>query len=629
MKKRLGDILVQQGSLSKEALNRAIALQNQKEMRLGEILLQDGFVSKGEIAAALEQLQGIAYAECPPASVDAKILERVSHAVALRCCALPLAIRGKELIVAMAEPQNLTFVNELRFRAGMEISRRFSFRHDVLLGIKKFYGDGDPESVQESEPGDDVDLSQREPGVADMEFITADSREESNAAIKELNSSRQRTPAVRFVSNILALAAQKGASDIHIEPRVGNTIVRIRVDGILRELMTIPSDIQTSVTSRIKILANLDIAERRVPQDGRFLMVYRGERFDLRISTLPTHFGEKIAIRILDPRAAVITLDKLGLPDHLATDIRRMLSNPQGMLLVTGPTGSGKSTTLYAALNLLRSPGRNIITVEDPVEYMLEGVNQVQVHPKAGLTFAGCLRSILRQDPDIIMVGEIRDGETAEIALKAAQTGHMVLSSLHTNDSIAVITRLLDLGVPAYLIASSVTGVLAQRLVRKLCHCRKKTAASNDFIHQLESIGVPDVHTFTYEYHPVGCSLCDNTGYKGRVGIYELLPVEGPIREAIYSGARAEDVKSLARTGGFRTMQEDALQKVREGVTALGEVRRVILFDSAKVERCESCSHEVMTTFAYCPFCAATRDTVDRSISSPAKVQLMRKYEKV
>src|SRR2546426_7924488 len=308
MKKRLGDILVQQGSLSKEALNRAIALQNQKEMRLGEILLQDGFVAKGEIAAALEQLQGIAYAECPPASVDATVLERVSHAVAMRCCALPLAIRGKELIVAMAEPQNLTFVNELRFRAGMEISRRFSFRHDVLLGIKKFYGDGDPESVQESEPGDDVDLSQREPGVADMEFITADSREESNAAIKELNSSRQRTPAVRFVSNILALAAQKGASDIHIEPRVGNTIVRIRVDGILRELMTIPSDIQTSVTSRIKILANLDIAERRGPPGGRFLMWCRGGHLALPLFTFTTPFCEEKPNPILHPPPAGHTI---------------------------------------------------------------------------------------------------------------------------------------------------------------------------------------------------------------------------------------------------------------------------------------------------------------------------------
>src|SRR2546422_7034945 len=310
MKKRLGDILVQQGSLSKEALNRAIALQNQKEMRLGEILLQDGFVAKGEIAAALEQLQGIAYAECPPASVDATVLERVSHAVAMRCCALPLAIRGKELVVAMAEPQNLTFVNELRFRAGMEISRRFSFRHDVLLGIKKFYGDGDPENVQESEPGGDVDLSQREPGVAGIEFITAAAREESKAAIKELNSSRQRTPAVRFVSNILALAAQKGASDIHIEPRVGNTIVHIRVDGILRELMTIPSDIQTSVTSRIKILANLDIAERRVPPDGPVPMVYLGGRVPLRHYTFPPPFSEQITIPIVDPPSAVHTLDK-------------------------------------------------------------------------------------------------------------------------------------------------------------------------------------------------------------------------------------------------------------------------------------------------------------------------------
>jgi type IV pilus assembly protein PilB len=506
----------------------------------------------------------------------------------------------------------------------MEISRRFSFRNDVLLGIKKFYGESDPDGVPESEPGDGVDLGQREEGTGDLEFITAESRED--AALRELNATKQRTPAVRCVSNILALAAQKQASDIHVEPRAGNTIVRIRVDGILRELMTIPADIQTSVISRIKILSNMDIAERRVPQDGRFLMVYQGERFDLRVSTLPTHFGEKIAMRILDPRAAIITLDRLGMPGEIAADIRRIVSNPQGMLLVTGPTGSGKSTTLYAALNILRSPGRNIITVEDPVEYLLDGVNQVQVHAKAGLTFAASLRSILRQDPNIIMVGEIRDGETAEIALKAAQTGHMVLSTLHTNDSIAVISRLLDLGVPAYLIASSVTGVLAQRLVRRLCQCRRKAATGKDFIHQIESIGVSDAHTFPYEYYPVGCELCDNTGYKGRVGIYELLLVEGPIRESIYSGASAEDVSALAHSAGFRTMQEDALQKVREGVASLTEVRRVIPFNTTKVDRCESCSRELLKTYAYCPFCSAARGT-GNTISS-ARFQLARTNEK-
>ena len=626
-KRRLGDVLVQQGSLTEQDLNKAVALQNEKVMRLGEILLKDGFVSKADIGSALEKIQGVRYAECPPAEIDEKVLARVSHALALRCCALPLQIEGRELIIAMAEPQNLTFLDELRFRAGMQISPRFSFRDDILVGIRQFYGASEEDAVPESEPGDDVDLTQRESNSVDVEFITSDSREENRAALKELQATRQKTPAVRFVSNILALAAQKSASDIHIEPRVGNMIVRIRVDGILRELMTIPADVQASVISRIKILADMDIAERRVPQDGRFLMQYQGERLDLRTSTLPTHFGEKIAIRILDPRSAIITLETLGLPDRITADIQRLLSLPQGMLLVTGPTGSGKSSTLYAALSFLRSPGRNIITVEDPVEYMLDGVNQVQVHPKAGLTFASCLPSILRQDPDIIMVGEIRDGETAEIALKAAQTGHLVLSTLHTNDSIAVITRMLDLGVPAYLIASSITGVLAQRLVRRLCSCHIKVDATADFIRQLTVLGVSDTHAFTHEYQPVGCAACDQTGYKGRVGIYEMLLIEGPIRDAIYTGVRAEDTRSLARAGGFRTMQEDALEKVREGVTALSEVRRVILFDSAKVERCVECSREIMATFAYCPFCAASQRAVNsiRAGFSPRP----RSYEKV
>jgi type IV pilus assembly protein PilB len=591
IKRRLGDVLVQQGSLSEQDLNRAVALQNEKVMRLGEILLKDGFVSKADIGNALEMVQGVPYAACPPEEIDEKALALVSHALALRCCALPLKIEGRELVIAMAEPQNLGFLDELQFRAGMQISARFSFRDDILVGIQKFYGGVEDEDL-EAEPGDDVDLTQREASTPDVEFITSDSREENRVAMKELRATRQKTPAVRFVSNILALAAQKQASDIHIEPRVGNMIVRVRVDGILRELMTIPAEVQAAVISRIKILADMDIAERRIPQDGRFLMQYQGGRLDLRTSTLPTHFGEKVAIRILDPRSSIITLD---------------LSIPQGMLLVTGPTGAGKSSTLYAALNLLRSPGRNIITVEDPVEYMLDGVNQVQVNSKAGLTFASCLPSILRQDPDIIMVGEIRDGETAEIALKAAQTGHLVLSTLHTNDSVAVITRLLDLGVPAYLIASSITGVLAQRLVRRLCTCHNKVAASEGFIRQLQSIGVDDTRAFTHEYQPVGCANCDQTGYKGRVGIYELLLIEGPIRDAIYSNVRAEDVKSLARSGGFRSMQEDAIEKVREGLTALSEVRRVILFDPAKVERCDSCYREIMASFAFCPFCSARR----------------------
>jgi type IV pilus assembly protein PilB len=282
------------------------------------------------------------------------------------------------------------------------------------------------------------------------------------------------------------------------------------------------------------------------------------------------------------------------------------------MMLVTGPTGSGKSTTLYGALNLLRSPRRNIITVEDPVEYLLESVNQIQVHPKAGLTFASCLPKILRQDPDVIMVGEIRDGETAEIALRAAQTGHLVLSSLHTNDSISAIPRLRDLGVPPYLIASTVTGIVAQRLVRRLCSCRNVLQPSSAYLRSLESIGVEETELYTGIYEPAGCDSCGNTGYSGRVGIYELLLIEGQIRDAIHTSGRVEEISALARGAGFRSMQEDALEKVREGLTTLEEVQRVVPFDGNKAERCHSCSREMMAAFVYCPFCGKSRRTVER-----------------
>jgi len=613
-KKRLGDVLVQQGTLSQEDLNRAVTLQQQRVMRLGEILLQDGLVSKREIGDAMEEVQGVPYVDCPPESVDPRALARISHPMAMRCCALPLAIKGRELIVAMSEPQNLSFLDELRFSSGMAISPRFSFHDDIIEGIGKFYKQAGItiEESTEPEPGDDVDLSQNHRVNNEVEFITADSREENRAAMKELRAERQRTPAVRFVSNILALAAEKQASDIHIEPRVGSMIVRVRVDGILRELMTIPSEFSASIVSRVKILADMDIAERRVPQDGRFLMEYRGQRFDLRISTLPTHFGEKVVVRVLDPRSTILTLDHLGFSENHTAYLHRILEMPQGMLLVTGPTGSGKSTTLYGALNLLRSPDRNILTVEDPIEYMLDGVNQVQVHPKAGLTFASALPSILRQDPDVIMIGEIRDVETAEIALKASQTGHMVLSTLHTNDSVGAITRMLDLGVPAYLIASSVTAVMAQRLVRRLCGCRKTLAATAGYLRRLEALNVDNVGSFGYQFESVGCPACENTGFKGRVGIYELLMIEGHIRDAIYAGARAEDVYAIARTSGFRSMQEDAVDKVREGVTTLDEVRRIVPFNCIKSDRCHVCTREIMSTFAYCPFCSAALASTER-----------------
>ena len=488
--KRLGDVLVQRGTLSHESLSRAVALQQEREKdkRLGEILLKDGLVSKAEIGLALEQIQGIPYVECPPAPIDQSVLDLVPQTIAIRCCALPLEIKGRKLVVVMAEPQNLSYLDELRFSVGMPISPRFSFRDDILAAIDKFYGeDLLSENFADDEESEST-LTRDQELLADVEFIAEDIDDEATEAQRELHAGGKRTPAVRFLSNIMRSAVEKSASDIHIEPHAGSTLVRIRVDGILRELTTMPSEYQASVVSRVKILSNMDISERRVPQDGRFLMQHKGRRLDLRISTLPTHYGEKVVIRVLDPSSTLITLDQLGFSERLAGCLNKILAMPQGMLLVTGPTGSGKSTTLYGALNLLRSPRNNIVTVEDPVEFMLEGVNQVQVNPKAGLTFASCLPSILRQDPDVIMVGEIRNVETAEIAMNASQTGHLVLSTLHTNDSIGAIIRLLDLGVPPYLIAASVTGVLAQRLVRRLCVCRKEKPSSAAYTQKLNGI---------------------------------------------------------------------------------------------------------------------------------------------
>lgn len=607
--KRLGDVLVQNGSLTPELLNRAIALQHEqeKDKRLGEILLKDGLVSKVDIGHALEQIQGIPYVECPPPSVDQSVLDLVPQTIAIRCCGLPLEIKGRKLVVVMAEPQNLSFLDELRFRVGMPISPRFSFREDILASIDKFYGESVPTDNALDEEAETVFGRDQESLLTDVEFIAEDLDDESSEAQKELYAGRKRTPAVRFLSNIMVSAVEKSASDIHIEPRAGSTLVRIRVDGILRELMTMPSEYQSAVVSRVKILSNMDIAERRVPQDGRFLMQHKGRRLDLRISTLPTHFGEKVVIRVLDPRSSLVTLDQLGFSGRLAECLKTILAMPQGMLLVTGPTGSGKSTTLYGALNLLRSPRSNIVTVEDPIEFMLEGVNQVQVHPKAGLTFASCLPSILRQDPDIIMIGEIRNGETAEIAMNASQTGHLVLSTLHTNDSIGAITRLLDLGVPAYLIASSVTGVLAQRLVRRLCVCRREKNATVAHLQKLARIGVANPEQYKLEYEPVGCSICEATGYKGRVGIYEMLPVEDAVRDAIHSQAGTDVILAIARAAGFRTLQEDALEKLKAGMTSLEELQRVVPWDTIKAHRCSTCSNEMPANVGFCSHCGTGR----------------------
>jgi type IV pilus assembly protein PilB len=420
----------------------------------------------------------------------------------------------------------------------------------------------------------------------------------------ELQQKSKTTPAVQVVASMIREAAAKHASDIHIEPQPGETIVRFRVDGILRDHKLIPRALQNTVVSRIKILSDMDIAERRTPQDGRFLVRIADTRIDVRVSTLPTQYGEKVVLRMLESASPMQEFARLGFPQRTVEELQRVLRLPQGMLLVTGPTSSGKSTTLYSSLNVIRRRSINIVTVEDPVEYAVQGLNQVQVNTKAGLTFAACLRSILRQDPDVIMIGEIRDKETADIAMKAAQTGHLVLSTLHTNDSVSAITRLLDIGVAPYQIASSLTAVIAQRLIRRLCTCHTSAPPSQAYRSQMLEAGAKDGELQTIAK---GCDLCEMTGYSGRMGIYEMLVVDESIRLAIRNADSSEEIRALGRQTGLRLMQEEAVDRVVEGLTTLEEVQRVVPFEKISAVICGACGRELSGVAVFCPFCGCQR----------------------
>jgi type IV pilus assembly protein PilB len=502
----------------------------------------------------------------------------------------------------MAEPQNIATIDELRFTTGKDISPRFGFRTEILTAIARNY-----DHYESTAPAKQAAKGSTEEAGPEMEFISTSSRQANREAIQEIQAelNQKKTPAVRMVSEIIQKAMNKRASDIHIEPQATATVMRIRVDGVLRELESVSRGVQNSVVSRIKILSDMDIGERRTPQDGRFMVVMGQRKVDMRVSSLPTQYGEKVVMRLLDASAPILSFSELGLSPDVADRLMQVLALPQGMLLVTGPTGSGKSSTLYSALNFLRKPAVNIVTVEDPVEYALPGVNQVHVNTRAGLTFASCLRSILRQDPNIIMVGEIRDLETAEIAMKAAQTGHLVLSTLHTNDSVSAITRLLDLGIPEYSIASSVTGILGQRLLRKLCACHIQKQINPEFAERLVATGW--IHPPDHVAWPQRCDVCDHTGYKGRVGIYEFLLIDDSIRSILRGTFRPDLVRAAARAAGMRRMQEDALEKLRAGVTTLEEIVRVVPMETPATTGCERCGHDLPPAYRFCPYCGTRR----------------------
>jgi type IV pilus assembly protein PilB len=598
-KKRLGETLRDRGKISATDLQNIIDKQRGSLLHLGELLLDRGMVSKEDLADALEEVSHVPYVDCSTISPEPEVLKLIPRAMAERLSILPVRRDGRRLVICMAFPQNLTTLDELRFTTGMEISPRQSFRTELQAAIALNYAGGPRKSAQT-----DAAAALGSSISDEIEFVSTSSRQANQEAMQEMQADlRQRkTPAVQLVSEIIQIAIAKQASDIHIEPRAAETIVRVRVDGVLRDVQSIPRALQTSLISRIKILSDMDIAERRTPQDGRFMVTIGPRHIDLRVSALPTQYGEKVVIRLLEATAPLASLNDLGMPEGVSENLWQLINQPQGMILVTGPTGSGKSTTLYSCLNKLQTPSVNIVTVEDPIEYVLPGINQAHVNSKAGMTFASCLRSILRQDPNIIMVGEVRDRETAEIAMKAAQTGHMVLSTLHTNDSVSAIVRLLDLGIPGYLISSSVSGILAQRLVRKLCACHKVQPATKEFREQFAQVGGLQPPETTAV--PIGCEKCDHTGYSGRVGIYELLRLDESIRSVVRTSGNIEQVRTIARTNGLRTMLENALEKIRMGLTTIDEVFRVVPTETAASQiECAKCAERVLPAFKFCPHC--------------------------
>jgi len=566
-KKKLGEALRERGKISERDLLEAIQEQAGKVGYLGELLLKRGLISKNDLVSSLEEVTNARYLDAASEEVKPEILRLIPIKLAQRFCLVPISIENNKLVVVMAAPQDMQAVQEASFASGMYVAPRLGFREEIEQAIKKHYQGGAVEKTNR-ETGDH--------SAPTIEFIAINSRQRNLEAIREFQADlmKRSTPAVRLFSDILREGIAKKASDIHIDPYFQGSIVRIRVDGILRDIAKVPQHLQDPVVSRIKILSDMDIAERRVPQDGRLLVSVGSEKRDLRVSTLATQYGEKVVIRLLDGKSSLVHLQDLGLWEEQADLLTHLLNLPQGMILVTGPTGSGKTTTLYSGLNLLRARNLNIITVEDPVEYQLEGVNQVQVNERAGRTFAVSLRSILRQDPNVIMVGEIRDTETAEIALRAAQTGHMVLSTMHTQDSVSAVARLIDLNIPAFLVSSTLSAVIAQRLVRKLCKCRREVAASPQYVEALRNVGVCELARKMFV--PGGCGECENLGYRGRIGIYEMLLFDEMVAEMVRVGGSSSAIREAARKNGMRSLLEDGVLKAHTGITSLEEVARVV-----------------------------------------------------
>ncbi|MEO3945472.1 ATPase, T2SS/T4P/T4SS family [Gorillibacterium sp. CAU 1737] len=546
-RKRIGDLLLEAGAITEEQLGQALVQQKEMKMRLGDVLITGGYITQQQFIEVLEFQLGIPHVQIYRQKIEQRVVQLIPQKVAEQHSVLPLRVDGNKLVLAMADPLDYFAIDEIRILTGMRVEPVIASKEELVRAIVRYYGLQDSiEQIAQS----------------------MQAREEEVLQTAQDNDS----PVVKTVNQIIQQAVQLNASDVHFDPQEDGLRIRYRIDGVLRNERTLPTGMLPVIAARVKIMANLNVAERRIPQDGRVELVIDYRRIDIRVSTLPTIHGEKIVMRVLDSTASVTEVDKLGFSEWNRTQFVRSIEKAHGVVLLTGPTGSGKTTTLYSALSHLNRDGVNIITIEDPVEYQLPGINQVQVNPVTGLTFAKGLRSILRQDPNVVMVGEIRDAETAEIAVRAAMTGHLVLSTLHTNSAAGSISRLMDMGVEPFLISSSVTCVVAQRLVRKLCpHCSVRYVPAEEEAAELNRLGLDGSRLSIGR----GCGECGRTGYKGRLAIHEVLPLDGGLRSLILQKRPDHEYAAYAAERGMVTLLQDGLRKAAEGQTTLTEVFRV------------------------------------------------------
>jgi type IV pilus assembly protein PilB len=577
-RKRLGEILVEACVISQDQLDEALRLQKSQNRPIGQILVEMGWITEHEVCRAVSELLNIKYIDIAGALISQEVVQLAPEELAAKRNILPLFIQDKTLYLAMENPLDVDVIQRIEFRTGMQVRPLIAPPSQLRETVRKHY------NVDEYIGHVLEEVVEENAVSVENEADTS----EDSVDVSEVKKISEGSQIVKLTNLIISEGIKRRASDIHIEPSVKHVSVRYRIDGLLTKGIQVPNWLKLPLTSRIKVLSGMDIAERRKPQDGRIRVKYAQHKIDLRVSTLLTNFGEKVVIRILDSKTSSHDLTRLGFSPEQLRLYRTMLKQPQGWILVTGPTGSGKTTTLYASLNALKDVTKNIVTVEDPIEYQLEGINQVQINPKAGLTFASGLRSILRQDPNVILVGEIRDAETAEIAMQASETGHLVLSTLHTNDSISTVNRLFNLGIAPDLVASNLLVVIAQRLARRICsQCKTQYVPDAQ---ELQSIGMYNSqHPLSVAYKGSGCPTCRQTGYYGQIGIYELFILNDRLREEIAKRPTKPVLKQLVAEVGMKTMLADGIAKIQQGITTIAEVARVCYVEPDEPVRTTEC----------------------------------------